>query len=500
MHGGILLHATSIPGNRGIGELGADAVDFLDWLVAAGCGWWQVLPLGPTGFADSPYQSFSSFAGNPYLIDLGDLIDSGLLGEDEVAAHPSWEDSQVDYATVIPWKTDLIDTAHSRLRSGAGPPGMEGRLDAFTRREAWWLDDFTRFMALKDRHDGAPWHQWPLPLRRRLPDAMAAVDDGLTDLRDRHAFRQFIFYRQWQRLRAAAAHRSIRIIGDIPIFAAHDSADVWTRPDLFVLDEAGRPTVVAGVPPDLFSDTGQLWGNPLYRWRNHDTEGYAWWMSRLRAVLRMVDVVRIDHFRGFVNYWEIPAGADNAVEGTWVDGPGMRFFSAVRAALGDLPIIAEDLGEHDPRVPELRDRLGLPGMKILQTAFADGPENDSLPHRYQANCVAYTGTHDNDTTSGWWDTASAEERTFACSYLGVDGSDIARDLIEAAWRSAAGCAIAPAQDVAGLGSEARMNFPGIAEGNWRWRATWSDLSSLRARRMRRLATETARLPAPRTAT
>lgn len=464
---GILLHPTSLPGPYGIGDIGPQAFSFVDFVADSGCGLWQVLPLGPTGYGDSPYQCFSAFAGNPYLISPDGLLEDGLLGPLDLTDLPPFPADRVDYGWVIPWKLDLLARAWERFSSTPHHP-LQQEFAAFCRQQAAWLDDYALFMALKDAYQGAPWTQWPASLRDREPDALESIRQQHAQAVDRYRFYQFIFFRQWKRLRAHANGRGVKIIGDIPIFVAHDSADVWAHPELFYLDKTGRPTVVAGVPPDYFSPTGQLWGNPLYHWEIHKKTGYAWWLARFRATLELVDIIRLDHFRGFAGYWEVPGDAPTAETGRWVPGPGADFFATVREKLGGLPIIAEDLGEITPDVIALRDQFNLPGMKIMQFAFS-GPENPFLPHNFVPNCVAYTGTHDNDTAMGWYHTAPEHERDYARRYLAVDGSNFAWDLIRAAWRSVAVFAIAPMQDLLSLGSEARMNFPGRPAGNWMWR-------------------------------
>jgi 4-alpha-glucanotransferase len=466
--GGILLHPTSLPGPGGIGELGPEAVRWLDWLTACGCGLWQVLPLGPTGYGDSPYQSFSAFAGNHLLISFDLLQQEGLLEAKDLVSQPSFPDDRVDFGPVIAYREGVLRQAAERYRAGAGAH-LKQELQEFTSAHAGWLEDYTLFMALKAEHGGAPWTTWEGPLRRRDPEALKAARLRLgSDLED-HRFRQFLFFRQWEAIRREAHARKISLIGDVPIFVAHDSADVWARPELFYLDEAGDPSVVAGVPPDYFSPTGQLWGNPLYRWDVLAQTGYEWWIERFRLVLQLVDVVRLDHFRGFEAYWEVPGGSPTAEKGRWVPGPGAEFLEKLRAAVGGLPIIAEDLGKITPPVIELRDRFGLPGMRILQFGFEGRPEHEFLPHNYPRHCVVYTGTHDNDTVLGWYQSAGEAHRDFARRYLGVDGHDICWDMIRCAWASVAEWAIVPLQDVLGLGAEARMNFPSKAEGNWAWR-------------------------------
>lgn len=478
---GILLHPTSLPGPYGIGDIGPQAHGWINFLAKSGCTLWQVLPLGPTGYGDSPYQCFSSFAGNPYLISPAALLEDGLLHANDLADAPHFPAEEVDYGDVIPWKLGLLDRAFSRFQQTASQKLLQA-FEEFQAKEEHWLDDFSLFMAIKESQGGNPWADWPAPLRdRHAPTIQDFRNDHREDIQ-RQSFRQFIFFQQWAKLRDHAHARGIRIIGDIPIFVAHDSADVWANPELFFLDEKGQPTVVAGVPPDYFSETGQLWGNPLYRWDVHTEDGYAWWMSRLRSVLSLVDVVRLDHFRGFAGYWEIPAGEKTAINGRWAPGPGADFFQAVENVFGELPIIAEDLGEITPDVTALRDQFHLPGMKILVFAFTSDATNDFLPHNYEPNCVVYTGTHDNDTALGWYQRVTDKERDFARRYLCRSGEDIAWDLIRAAWSSVAVYALAPLQDFLSLDNQARMNYPSQPSGNWVWRMKGDALSDrLKAR-------------------
>ncbi len=470
---GILFHPTSLPGPYGIGDLGPRAHQFVDFLAEAGSHLWQVLPLGPTGYGDSPYQCFSAFAGNPYLISPDELVADGLLTADDLKDAPPFSASRVDYGLVIPWKLNLLGRAFQRY-TAAPDKKIQQALEQFHTENAHWLDDFALFMALKEMHGGGSWDGWPEELRKREPSVLADARKTCAEQVARQIFQQFLFYRQWNDLRAHARQRGIQIIGDIPIFVANDSADVWSHPDLFFLDEHGKPTVVAGVPPDLFSATGQLWGNPLYNWDAHKKTGYAWWLERMRAILGIVDIVRLDHFRGFAGYWEIPAGNPTAEIGRWAPGPGADFFDALMADLksglntSDLPIIAEDLGVITPDVVALRERYHLPGMRILQFAFS-GPDNPFLPHHYIQNSVAYTGTHDNDTARGWFESATDDEHKFAIDYLKIDGSRFAHDLIRTLWSSVAVFAIAPMQDLLDLGTAARMNFPSKLGGNWQWR-------------------------------
>jgi 4-alpha-glucanotransferase len=477
---GVLLHPTSLPGRFGIGDLGDGALEFIDWLAEARQRIWQVLPLGPTGYGDSPYQCFSALAGNPLLISVERLTEQGLLTPLEAGGRDVPE-GEVDYPAVIAHRRAIWPRVLDRFDAVA-PPDMRDRFDEFCRAHAAWLDDFALFMSVKAAHDDRAWITWDPAIAQR--DAAAIrhwTERCQRDIRT-HKLTQFLFREQWQRVRDACRAHSIAIMGDLPIFVAHDSADVWAHRELFKLDDGGRPTVVAGVPPDYFSATGQLWGNPHYRWEVQERTGYEWWIGRFRSLLGLVDRIRIDHFRGFVASWEIPGGAAAAVEGAWVSSPGPALFDAVRAALAtsELPFVAENLGVITPDVERLRERYGLPGMAILQFAFGNDPQApDFKPHNYPRNRVAYTGTHDNDTTVGWWSggvghsTRSADdlsqERESARRYLGLDGRDVHWAFIRAVLASVADTAMVPAQDLLGLGSEARMNRPGTLSGNWRWR-------------------------------
>lgn len=478
---GVLLHPTSLPGPYGIGDIGPEAMRWIDFLAESGCALWQVLPHGPTSFGDSPYQCFSAFAGNPFLISPDGLLADGLLTAGDLDPLPPFPSGLVDYGAVIPWKIDMVGRAYHRFRARAPGPLAEAFAD-FQEANRDWLDDFALFMVIKDGHGGCPWWEWPLPLRSRDPVALAEVRQSGAEGIRRHAFGQFLFFRQWDAMRSHARRRGIQIIGDIPIFVAYDSSDVWASPGLFHLDRLGALTCVAGVPPDYFSPTGQLWGNPLYRWDVHRDTGYRWWLERFRSTMKMVDIIRLDHFRGFDAYWEIPAGLSTAEIGRWAPGPGAEFLQAMADGLGSLPLIAEDLGRITPAVEELRDSFDLPGMKILQFAFASGPDDGFLPHNYPVNCVAYTGTHDNDTTLGWYLTAPAGEQDLCRRYLETDGREIAWQMVRAVWSSVARIAVAPLQDLLGLGTEARMNYPGRLGGNWAWRMSAHALDdSLRER-------------------
>jgi 4-alpha-glucanotransferase len=488
---GILLHPSSLPGPYGIGDLGPQAYRFVDWLSSTGCKLWQVLPLGPTGYGDSPYQCFSAFAGNPYLLSPDDLLADGLLTQPDLDSLRDLPVSHVDFGQLIPRKLALLQKAFDAFQ--VSPETLRPAFDYFCATNTSWLDDYTLFMALKEANGGGAWSGWDESLRSRKKTALRKAQKELAETIQRHAFYQFLFFRQWEKLRKYANERGIQIIGDIPIFVANDSADVWAHPDLFFMDKAGNPTVVAGVPPDLFSDKGQLWGNPLYNWEIHKKDGYAWWLSRVRASLKIFDILRFDHFRGFAGYYEIPAGHETAEFGRWVPGPGADLFHAIDKDLGNglltpgtgLPFIAEDLGVITPDVIELLNAFNLPGMKVLQFGFT-GPDNPFLPHNYIPGCVAYTGTHDNDTAMGWFAAAPNHEREFAQRYLRVDGGDFAWDLIRAVWGSVADIAMTPMQDVLSRGGEARMNFPSRLGGNWSWRMGDEDINDHFAGKLREL--------------
>lgn len=484
---GILLHPTSLPGPYGIGELGPHAYAWVDFLAASGQSVWQVLPLGPTGYGDSPYQSFSAFAGNPYLISLERLKEDGFLGDDDLAPGADASGDAVDFGEVIAFKVEMLSRAQRRFHERASRQ-ERAALDAFRARESAWLDDYLLFMALKEAHGGRSWTEWEAPLRDRDPAALDEARERHAEAIRRYETWQFWFRRHWGDLKAHANGSGILVLGDLPIFIAGDSADAWARRQLFHMDASGEPTVVAGVPPDYFSETGQRWGNPLYRWNRMAEDGFAWWAERFRSTLDFFDLIRVDHFRGFEAYWEIPAAEPTAQNGRWVRGPGQPFFDAMREALGELPIIAEDLGVITPEVEALRDRNGLPGMRVLQFAFAGDASDPYLPHNYPRNCVAYTGTHDNDTTRGWYDTAPEAERDHVRRYLARGDEAVAQELVRAALASVADLALFPLQDALGLGSEARMNTPGRAGGNWSWRFAWPDLPDWLASQLREMAT------------
>ena len=465
---GIILHPTSLPGPDGIGSLGPHAYRWVDFLSEAGCCLWQVLPLGPTGYGDSPYQCFSAFAGNPYLISPAQLQQDGLLSSGDLDDRPKFPENQVDYGQVIPWKLQLLNRAFFNFQKSKKTALLKEYTD-FQQEQAFWLDDFSIFMAIKDDLGGVSWKEWPEELRLRDTNALLQFQKSHAESIQTHCFRQFLFFRQWQAIHKYANNKGIQIIGDIPIFVAFDSAETWSHPELFYLNKKRLPTVVAGVPPDYFSPTGQLWGNPIYRWNVHKETGFDWWIKRIKSTLQSIDIIRLDHFRGFAGYWEVPAKMTTAETGQWVPGPGHHFFDAVKSAIENMPIIAEDLGKITPDVIELRQKYDLPGMKILQFAFSTDPSDPFLPHNYPVNCVAYTGTHDNDTSLGWYQTAQEKERDLCRRYLARSGNDISWDLIRGIWSSVAVLALAPLQDILSLGTEARMNFPGKPSGNWTWR-------------------------------
>lgn len=465
---GVLLHPTCLPSPHGIGDLGSTAHAYLDWLADAAVGWWQILPLNPPGPGHSPYSATSTFAGNTLLISPQALVDDGLLDADDLADAPAMPDEWVDYSTVGRWKRTLLARAFERFQT-TGSSLTEDH-DRFVSEHRAWIDDFALFSAIKDAHGGAPWTEWPEPLARRERDAIATWRREHKTAIARETFAQYLFHRQWALLREHAADVGVSIIGDVPIFVALDSAEVWAHPELFMMDQAGRPAVVAGVPPDYFSPTGQLWGNPLYDWDRMAADGYRWWIDRLKRTLDLVDLVRLDHFRGFAAHWEVPADAATAEIGRWAPGPGQALFDAIAAELGALPFIAEDLGQITADVVELRRTLDLPGMAILHFAFSPEPRSSYIPYAHTPSTVVYTGTHDNNTSLGWFlEDASDAERALLLSYTGTDGSEIHWDLIRLALGSVADLAVIPHQDLAGLGADCRMNTPAVADGNWTFR-------------------------------
>ncbi len=494
---GVLLHPTSLPGPFGVGDLGPEAYALIDFLAAAGQTLWQVLPLGPTGYGDSPYQSFSAFAGNTLFISPARLVAQGLLDKQDIVDVPQFDDERIEYGPVIDYKHQLLWRAFARFKQ-TSDTNLRDEFAAFCQQAAAWLDDYALFRAMKDVRGGAAWHKWERPMVERDAGAISAARVGLHEKIEARKFWQFLFCKQWAALKAYANERRVQIIGDIPIFVAHDSADVWVNRHLFKLNEDGSPRVVAGVPPDYFSTTGQRWGNPLYDWERMRAEGFRWWIERIRALLRGFDILRIDHFRGFAASWEIPGGDETAEHGQWVDAPGRELFTAIKDALGVLPILAEDLGVITPDVEALRDDFGFPGMRILQFAFGGDPKNLDLPHNYHANLVAYTGTHDNDTTAGWFNSAAGigstrtdkqieRERKFCLKYLHTNGREIHWDFIRALFASVADTVIVPLQDVLGLGHDARMNLPNSTRGNWGWRYKQKALTAKTRDRLKGLA-------------
>lgn len=502
---GILLHPTSLPGRFGIGDLGHEAYAFVDFLSESKQSLWQVLPLGPTGYGDSPYQCFSAFGGNTLLISPQRLLEQNLLREEDLAGSPAFPDeSQIDFGPLITFKNELLVKAYERYK-GAPDANMRRDLTAFTERMADWLDDYALYRTLKDHHGGAAWNKWERAYAGRDTAALARARDQWHDAIEAQKFYQFLFFTQWFALKNYANAKGIKIIGDIPIFVAYDSADVWRQPEQFKLDEHGEPLVVAGVPPDYFSATGQLWGNPIYNWEHMRRDNFAWWISRVRATLETVDIVRVDHFRGFAASWEVPGGDETAERGQWVVAPGRALFQAIKEALGQLPIIAEDLGVITPDVEALRDDFNFPGMRILQFAFGGDARNQDLPHNYKRNVVVYTGTHDNDTTVGWYTSVAgagstrdedqiARERAYCLKYLKSDGREINWDFIRALLASVADTAIVPLQDVIGLGNAARMNLPASTAGNWAWRCRYDELTHVMRDRLKELTEVYGRAP------
>jgi 4-alpha-glucanotransferase len=476
---GILLHPTSLPSPYGIGGLGPEAYDFADFLADAGQRIWQMLPLGPTGYGDSPYQCFSAFAGNPLLISPEKLVEHGYLQPGDVAHPGPFPDHEVDFGRVHSYKFALLRKAFQSFQHSI-------EFADFRARNSYWLEDFVHFQALKTANGGKAWPHWTV----REPDP--------TEM-DAQRFWQFEFFRQWDELKQYCGSRGIRVMGDIPIYVAHDCADVWSHPELFDLDEHGIPKMVSGVPPDYFTADGQLWGNPVYNWDHMEETGYAWWIERFRAVFQTVDMVRLDHFRGFEAFWQVASTETTAKNGEWIKGPGVKLFDAVKQALGELPIVAENLGVITPEVEAIREQCGFPGMSVLQFAFGNDPQAHTFrPHNYPREVVAYTGTHDNDTTIGWWNSEAAKDSTrsaediareqeFTLAYLGADGREIHWSFIRALFASVANTAIVPLQDVLGLGNEARMNLPGSTKRNWVWRFREGDLKPALRDRLRQLA-------------
>ncbi|MBW4560333.1 MAG: 4-alpha-glucanotransferase [Mojavia pulchra JT2-VF2] len=492
---GILLHPTSFPSRFGIGDLGLEAYHFIDFLKDTYQRYWQVLPLGPTGYGNSPYMSYSAMAGNPLLISPEKLLNDGFLAEEDFANLPTFPTDKVDFEQVAPIKIELLKKACENFKTKA-TSFQQKAFAGFCDSKAYWLDDYALFMALKDSQDNASWHTWKPELAKRKPEALDQAQRQLTTEIFYYKFVQYAFFQQWSELKTYANMRGIEIIGDIPIYVAHDSADVWANPDIFCLDEeTGEAAQMAGVPPDYFSATGQLWGNPVYDWKELQKQDFKWWLLRFEAMLDYVDIIRIDHFRGFEAFWAVPQGEETAINGEWVKAPGEAFFEAVKQKLGKLPVLAEDLGVITPEVEALRDKFEFPGMKVLHFAFGSDPGNPFLPFNYPRNAVVYTGTHDNNTTIGWFETANEQEKRDLLLYLGCFSSEgIHWDVIRLALSSIANQAIIPLQDVLGLGAEARMNFPSIAEGNWEWRYSEEALTKELIERLRILTKLYGRVP------
>lgn len=493
---GILLHPTSLPSNYGIGDLGAEAFKFVDFLTDAKQTYWQVLPLGPTGYGDSPYQCFSAFAGNTNLISPELLVEDGFLTFDEINEKPDFPNGRVDFGLLYDWKNSLLTKAYERFRLTTSVD-LRGKFETFSQNTASWLDDYALYRAIKFSQGQKAWYEWEESLKLRDENALAEARETLHEAIQAQKFYQFLFFRQWLAVKKYANAKGVKIIGDVPIFVALDSADVWCNPQEFKLNEDGSPKTVAGVPPDYFSATGQLWGNPIYNWDAMQKDNFRWWVSRVKFTLKTVDIVRVDHFRGFAASWEVPGGDLTAVNGQWVNVPGKELFETLKKEIGDLPFWAEDLGVITPDVEELRDSFGFPGMRILQFAFGGDTKNHDLPHNYIQNCVAYTGTHDNDTTVGWFlsqagagstrdDSLIKKEHDFCLKYLNSDGAEIHWDFIRAVWASVANTAIVPMQDLLGIGTEARMNLPASDSGNWYWQCEDGDFSDEICERLKEL--------------
>ncbi|WP_394790263.1 4-alpha-glucanotransferase [Rhodoferax sp.] len=494
---GVLLHPTSLPGPHGCGDFGPNAYYFVDWLHTAGQSLWQTLPLGPIGPGDSPYMGSSAFAGNPLLVAFEPLVERGWIAAE--ALQTSFNDESISYGVVVPWRLQKLREAFAGYQKAASAADQQAFAD-WLLQEHSWVGDYTLFMALDQAHSPSLWPEWPAALARRDPTALAAA-------RTEHAaeigfwgFVQWQFDVQWKQLKAYANQKNVHMVGDLPIFIAHHSSDCWSRPDLYELDASGNPLVIAGVPPDFFSETGQRWGNPLYNWAAMKADGYSWWIERVKRQLSLADVVRIDHFRGFVGYWEIPASEPTAVKGRWMPGPDYDLFAAIEAALGKLPIIAEDLGVITDEVVALRTRAGFPGMRILQFAFSDDASNNFLPHNYERDTVVYSGTHDNDTVKGWWADCTERERAYAGEYLHTDGSDVHWAMIRACAQSVANHAVCQFQDVLGLDGRHRMNTPGTV-GCWTWRFKWDWVNGAAAETLAHITaaarrTSFERLPLP----
>ncbi|TVP81421.1 MAG: 4-alpha-glucanotransferase [Puniceicoccaceae bacterium] len=476
---GILLHPSSLPSDTGIGNLGSTARRYIDFLKNCGLSIWQICPLGPTGYGDSPYQCFSAFAGNPYLIDFQVLVDNALLTQDECRTLAALPRDRVDYGALYTTVWPLLRSAYDRFKASKQKQVADyGSFGQFKRAQAEWLDDYTLFVGLKEHFGGVCWLEWPAAFRSAQSARKQDLPAGVTETAEANAFFQYIFFAQLARLRTYAGRHGVEIMGDAPIFVALDSADVWANPELFQLKKNGQPKAVAGVPPDYFSADGQLWGNPLYEWAEHERTKFAWWIQRIQSNLEFYDIIRLDHFRGFESYWSVPAGQPNAIKGKWMPCPGLKLFQAIQKACPEAKLIAEDLGVITDEVNALRAATGLPGMAVLQFAFGGEADNAYLPHNYDRNTVAYSGTHDNDTTLGWYAGLDAATQDHIRRYLGVSGQEVGWDLIRATIQSSAHLAVFPLQDLMSLGSEARLNTPGSPMGNWQWRYTSDQLDQL----------------------
>lgn len=484
---GVLLHPTSLPGPFGCGDFGKNAYRFVDWLAESGQRLWQMLPLGPLGVGNSPYSCLSAYAGNFLMIDVDDLVEQGWVKPKDLRFLPS--EKRADYSAAMSFRMEILRKAAKNFflnKSGRNP------FYRFCESEGFWLDDFALFMALHDRFEGALWCEWDSKYSHVQHAKTMKRGKELERALALHKFIQWQFHSQWSRLKEYAAKKNVALVGDLPIYVAHDSADVWSNPMYYFLDDRGYPTIVAGVPPDYYSKTGQRWGNPIYRWDLMRMDGYKWWKERFRHNFAIVDILRIDHFRGFAAFWEIPATEATGEHGRWMPGPGEDFFNAVQKELGEMQIIAEDLGIITPDVIALRDKYGFPGMKVLQFAFSEGFDHPFLPHNYPEHCVVYTGTHDNDTTQAWFSGLDNNTRRFVLEYVKTDGSEIHWDLIRLASESRADTVFLPLQDILGLGGEARMNFPGRIAGNWEWRFTWDMMRDDISIRLRDLTARTGR--------
>lgn len=473
---GILLHITSLPGKEGIGTLGKNAMEWIDFLQETKQRLWQILPLGPVNVGNCPYQCFSAFAGNPLLIDLQLLVNEGLLEDTDLAAIPKYDIRQVEFSKVTSWKTEKLKRAFTHFRE-KDHPAMLQEYDRFLNEHSWWLSDFALFMAIRQDFPGKSWTSWPEELKRRNAEALSQIREKHSMEVDYQTFLQFLFFRQWNSLKNYANSKNVHIIGDIPLYVAGDSADVWANPHLFLLDDQLQPAKVSGVPPDYFSTTGQLWGTPVFNWENLKQQEYHWWLARIHFNLKMFDQVRIDHFRGLEAFWSVPAGEKTAERGEWVEARGTEMLEILRNQLGSIPLIAEDLGTITPEVERMRDRFNMPGMKVLQFGFSTDQTNEHLPHNFTANSVVYTGTHDNDTVWAWLHAAGSTEKKLAQEYLKNYHPRPVWGMIEMAWASVASTAIIPLQDLLELGAESRMNIPGIAEGNWGWRFRWDQIKN-----------------------